>query len=183
MYRSISAAVLVGGRSRRMGRDKATLRVGGRSLVERVVARLKPHFAEVLLVGSHPTLATLPDVMGPPCALAGIHAALSHASHPWVFVTACDMPFVSPALVGRLRRRGGPIVVPVGPSGPEPLHALYRRSCRGAIARRLRSGRLAAHEMLEALGAVRVPVAGGGPFRNVNTPADRRALGRRQAVE
>jgi molybdopterin-guanine dinucleotide biosynthesis protein A len=174
--RSMSAAILIGGRSRRMGRDKATLRVAGRPLVEWIRRRLARRFGQVLLIGRHPTLPGLPDLLGPPCALAGIHAALVRARHPRVFVTGCDMPRVNVALIRRLARRRGRVVVPVSPDGPQPLHAIWSRACAGPIARRLRSGRCSAIEALEALGAVRVPVRDARPFANVNTFAELRRL-------
>ena len=176
VLRSMSAAILIGGRSRRMGRDKATLRVGGRPLVEWVRRRLARHFGEVLLIGSHPALPGLADLRGPRCVLAGIHAALARAGHARVFVTACDMPSVSVGLIRRLARCRGRVVVPVSPDGPQPLHAIWSRACAGPIARRLRAGRLSAMEALEALGAVRVPVRDGRPFFNVNTISDVRRV-------
>jgi molybdopterin-guanine dinucleotide biosynthesis protein A len=165
-----------------MGRDKATLPWGARTLAEHVVRRLRPHFAEVLMVGRHRRLAGRPDPAGPRCALSGIHTALCHARRPRVFVTACDMPFVSVAMVRRLARRRGRVVVPVGPDGPQPLHALWDRSCRAALARRLKAGRLSVREALVALGAVRVRVRARLPFLNVNTPRDWAQLSRRRPV-
>lgn len=174
MFRRISAAVLIGGASRRMGRDKATLRWRGRPLVEHVLARLRGRFAEVLLIGAHPTLPGLPDVLGPRCNLVGIHSALSRARCPRVFVVGCDMPFVDAGLVGRLARRRADVVVPVSPDGPQPLHALWSRRVRGRLARRIRAGRLGVIDALDALGAQRVAVRAARPFRNFNTLVDLR---------
>lgn len=166
MMRDVTAAMLVGGRSRRMGRDKAAL-LGGR-----VAERLDGHFAALLRIGRPQ------DLLRPHCTLTGIHAALTRARTRWVFVVACDMPRVSVALARRLRRRRGRVIVPVGPDGPQPLHALYRRDVRGAIARLVRAGRLKVGDMLETLGAVRVRVRDARPFFNVNTPSDLKRLPR-----
>lgn len=182
MFRSVSAAILIGGRSQRMGRDKATLRVGGHRLIDVTLKRLAPHFREVQLIGRHPTLPGLPDLLGPPCTLVGIHTALAHAKTDRVFVTACDMPWISVPLIRRLARRSGAIVVPVTRDGPQPLHAVYARACLARIARRIRAGRLTVGEMLEALGAVLVPVADRRPFVNVNTPGELWAVRRGRAA-
>ena len=183
-----AAVILAGGRSRRMGRDKAALRVSGERLVDRSARSLRPLFPEVYVaVGSRrwrPPAGTraVRDRFPGAGPLAGIHAALSAARRPYLFVFACDMPFLSPALVRFLwgRSRGARGAVPEGPRGLEPLCAFYRKDLTDEIARRLSNGRGAAVHALAALpgvrrvgrSAVRRADPEGLSFLNLNRPRD-----------
>lgn len=127
-----SGAVLAGGRSRRFGSDKARHPYHGRTLLEHALAALDG--ADEKLVVSGDARAEAPvravgDLRPGFGALSGLHAALAHASHPWVAVIACDMPFLVPRLWPFLLQRAEEalIVLPEGPAGPEPLAALYHR--------------------------------------------------------
>lgn len=143
-----SAAVLVGGKSRRMGLNKAFLKVGQVHLLENIVAKLKTLFPEVLLAGNDPEtygtlgLPVVTDVY-PGCGpLAGIHAALAAAANPYVFITACDMPFLDLNLVALMieSASGYDVVVPRINAYLEPLCAVYGKGCLPAIETNLRKG-------------------------------------------
>ena len=136
----VVGVALAGGASRRMGRDKAALLIGGEPLLLRAVARLRLALAEVIVVGA-PALAPLvPETRivadawpgrGPLGALA---TALRATEAEWVFLVACDMPFTQPALIREIARvaLSSPdteVVALHGVRGVEPLHAAYRRSC------------------------------------------------------
>src|SRR5215510_7771945 len=99
-----AGVVLAGGKSARMGTEKAALRIGDETLLARIVKRLRLALPEVYIVGP-PHLAALtpgtvviPDET--PCVgpLGGLSTALAHATSQRVFVMGCDMPFVEPAL-------------------------------------------------------------------------------------
>jgi molybdopterin-guanine dinucleotide biosynthesis protein A len=119
--REISAIVLAGGRSARMGTDKALLRVGREYLIQRIVRQLQAHFSEIIVTtGEAVRYADLLDVSvfadrlkdcGP---LGGLYTGLLVATPEYSFVTACDMPFLKPQLVALLRAEidGSPIIVP-----------------------------------------------------------------------
>jgi molybdenum cofactor guanylyltransferase len=195
----VSALILAGGLSRRMGRDKAWLTLDGVPLVEHVARRVLPLADELLLSTNSPDrfpplLRRLPPPaqlvwdenpgLGP---LGGIFAGLSAASHDLVLVLAVDMPFVHIGLLHYMARLAGDYqaVVPRVPtedpttSLPEPLCAFYRRSCLATIAAHLATGQ---HQVVSFLPAVRtrwVPpeeIARFDPlfasFRNLNTPED-----------
>jgi len=136
----VTGVVLAGGASRRMGREKAALPIGGEPLLRRAVGRLRLALAEVIVVGS-PALAPLvPQTRivadewpgrGPLGALA---TALRATDAPWVLLVACDMPFTQPALIREIARLaltspGVEVVTLRGPRGVEPLHAAYSRAC------------------------------------------------------
>jgi molybdopterin-guanine dinucleotide biosynthesis protein A len=196
-----SAAILAGGRAERFdGRDKGTLLVGGRTIIERQVDVLSRLTDDILLVGSNPlpdtrkvdgrSLRVVPDRV-PGCGpLAGLDAALAACRSDTLVVLACDMPFVSSPLVAHLaalaETPGGPwAVVPKTARGCHPLCAVYTRACQTAVARLLAEHRFALMELLDELrrsdpACVRVVADAelevfGDPSQllaNVNTPTE-----------
>ncbi len=136
----VVGVVLAGGGSRRMGRDKATLLLGGEPLLRRAVGRLRLALAEVIVVGA-PALASLvPDTQITPDAwpgrgpLGALATALAATDAPWVALVACDMPFIQPALIREIAKRAlashdADVVALRGVRGIEPLHAAYSRAC------------------------------------------------------
>ena len=139
MIDDCTAIVMAGGRSRRMGCDKATLLLGEQTLLQRVVDIVQPLFAELRVSVRAPR----PDLPWPQIGdrhqdagpLAGLCAALEDARTPWIFALATDMPFVKPALIELLARRraGFDAVVPVAHGHPQPLAAFYAVSCLETI--------------------------------------------------
>jgi len=99
----ISGYVLAGGRSSRMGTDKAFLQLGGKPLIQRAVAKLRRICADVHILGSNPALADyaplVPD-LHPDCGpVGGIEAALSHSPHDWNLILPVDVPFLPAAVL------------------------------------------------------------------------------------
>jgi molybdopterin-guanine dinucleotide biosynthesis protein A len=130
----VEGFILVGGASRRMGRDKAQLVLGGRTFVERIANELSLVTSSVSLVGARndfPSLKNIPDVHEHWGALGGIHAALTASETDWVVVVACDLPFVTTQLFAHLKNFADDTldaVVPIQADGrPQPVCALYRR--------------------------------------------------------
>lgn len=144
-----AAAILAGGRSRRMGTDKALLPLDGRPLVWHVIARLRPLVSEIVIVGDNAGayrrfgIPVIPDPRPDEGPLAGIRTALMNTDAPLVFCCACDMPFLETALVGRLlelAEQGVAAVVPRVRGKPEPLCAVYAREALPAIEAELATG-------------------------------------------
>lgn len=164
----LSAIVLCGGRSRRFGPDdKALVRLGGRSLLERVVEAAGARADEIVLaVGPTPRYAELglataldaaPD-LGP---LAGIAAGLGLVTRPFVLLVAVDLPLIVPAAIDRLIEALGPAdyVIPADGEMLEPLCSLGRRDpLRAAVAALQSTGDPAPRRLVEHLTAVRLPV-------------------------
>jgi molybdenum cofactor guanylyltransferase len=184
-----SAAILAGGHASRFGGcDKSALLVGGCTILERQLSALAPLTDDIMIIGD--TSRALPDVAtvravpdrapgsGP---LGGLDAALAAARHDRVVLLACDMPFVTTALMRHLVEiaEGSDVVVPRTERGYHPLCALYARACGAIVSRRLAEGRLALRGVLDDV-RVRVVTgdelnAFGDPSRllaNVNTPAE-----------
>jgi molybdopterin-guanine dinucleotide biosynthesis protein A len=141
----IEGFILAGGASSRMGADKAALRLGGRSFVERIAGALSAISLTIRLVGARDETSggafpVVADVYPGWGALGGLHGALAACRAPWAAVVACDLPFVSGELFMRLAslRENFDAVVPVQTDGrPQPLCALYRRETCAALAARL----------------------------------------------
>jgi molybdopterin-guanine dinucleotide biosynthesis protein A len=147
----LTLAIQAGGESRRMGSDKALLPFLGKPLILRPLQRLAKLADELLITANQPEnyrflgLKPFPDLLPGFGALGGLFTALSVASHPYVAVVACDMPFASLALFAAeldlLRESNADAVIPRSEAGTEPFHAVYRReTCLPRVRAALRSG-------------------------------------------
>ena len=151
----VSAALLLGGASSRMGRDKARLPLEGVAAATHLATMLGNLFEEVLLVGGDPPPdapgKTVPDPEGPRCALRGLVGALEAATAERVLVVATDLMSLSPPLLlALLAWPEADAVVPRTGEKAHPLCALYRRDPVRAVARRrLAAGELALVGLLE----------------------------------
>lgn len=184
----ISIAVQAGGRSSRMGQDKALIPIAGKRLIEHVLEQLQGMSDDLLITSNHPrTLADLnirlvADKHPGRGALYGLQTALQAALHDHVLVVACDMPFISRTLLEHMQSLipQADIIVPELESGYEPLLAIYRRStCLPALERSLQDKK---HRMISFFPAVAVSAInaetidrldpGRLSFFNINTPED-----------
>jgi len=147
--RVVSAIILAGGKSQRLGMDKALLEIEGQPLIGWVLERMHRLSEDLIIVTNDPTpyahLAArlVLDVYPGQGALIGLHAGLRAARHPLALAVACDMPFLDLNLLRYmiLLGRGHDVVVPRVGGYPEPLHALYRvKRCLPAIERVLDGG-------------------------------------------
>lgn len=186
-----AAAILAGGRSERLGIDKALLEIGGQALLDRIMKRLEEIFARILIVvqdGHHDLEAAygsrariVADLIPGKGPLGGIYTALEYSPAPHVFIMACDMPYPSLELVRRLlgQAPGKEAVVPRRGEYIEPLFAVYARSAREKIRARLDEDQLKIHDLLDDLDVSYMDedeICGCDPefrsFFNINTPED-----------
>jgi molybdopterin-guanine dinucleotide biosynthesis protein A len=188
--------ILTGGKSTRMGADKALLKLAGKALVGRLAELVEPLVAEVALVGSperyahlgFPVLADREPGLGP---LGGVVTALGSSPYQWNLILACDLPFMESRflrfLLGRTEAWGeADAVVPQTSAEEEgsgwrwqPLCAAYHRRCLSVFERTLAG----AHPKME-LAFAELHVLPIDPseltqfafseqmFKNMNTPAD-----------
>lgn len=191
-----AAAVLVGGKGRRLGMNKALLEVDGKPILERILDVLLGVFPEIILVAqegdstleaaSRPGVRLVRDLFPGKGPLVGIYTALENSPAPYVFVMACDMPYPSMELVRCLmsEAEGKEAVVPRRGDYIEPLFAVYRRDIREKIRARLLQDRLKIHELVRELDVRYLgedEIAACDPefrsFFNINTPEDLEAAG------
>ncbi len=139
--RHISCAVLAGGASTRFGSDKALLRLGNETLIQRVVGRLSRVSADVMIVGNRLErfgdlgVRLVEDAVPGAGAFGGVYTAVLACQYPYVFCVACDMPFLDLNLVRYmvLLSPGYDVVMPYVHGEPEPLHAIYAKTCEPAM--------------------------------------------------
>jgi molybdenum cofactor guanylyltransferase len=182
----ITGVILVGGKSRRMGRDKAFLEVAGRPLFEIILELVQANFARVLLVGDRGErfagygLPVVPDIF-PGSSLGGLYTGLRHAETDHVFVASCDLPFPSAQVLRYLcsLKEGFDAVVASTEYGYEPLFALYSKSCLAPIKALLDRGEFCAYAYYPQIRVRYVPPEelapfdpDGRAFLNLNTPEE-----------
>ena len=183
----IIAAVLVGGKSRRYGRNKALEIFQGERLIERQLRKVQSLFTEVVVITNEPgdylhlEVTLLRDVIPGLGPLGGIYTGLLFAQGKSVFVTACDMPFLQPAVVKHMVQlsRNNDVVVPQKREGLEPLHAIYSARCLPHIKKMLERGEFQVISFFPAVKVCRLSQEElqkldphGLSFFNINTPDD-----------
>jgi molybdopterin-guanine dinucleotide biosynthesis protein A len=183
--KDITAAVLIGGKSRRFGRDKVVEQFDGVMLVERVISVLSPLFQEIILVGHvRQEIAgyrTVPDII-PGCGpLGGIYTALVSSKNPYSFVFAADMPNLNMEFIRHMAglKEKADIIIPRLPKGMEPLHAIYSKAAIPAVEALLEKGKLKILNLIEQMNTEYIGHlsinAFGDPlklFSNINTLSD-----------
>lgn len=157
MIEDCTALILAGGDSRRMGQDKAALVLDGKTLLESVTATMQAVFSTVIVsVRQLRAGVEVPQVFDEQPAsgpLAGLIAGLAQADTPWVFAVACDMPFVTQAVVRYLAscRAGFEAVVPMVDGYPQPLAAFYAQSALQTMRANMAAGDRSLRGVLEKL--------------------------------
>jgi molybdopterin-guanine dinucleotide biosynthesis protein A len=191
----VTGIVLAGGQSRRMGVDKALLRIDGETFLEIAASRLRP-LCRQILIAAHPE-QPLPEIEG--CRivtdeepgqgpLAGLVAGIANSDDEWHLALACDFPLVSTRILGFIceRVQSADAVVPRADGRLQPLVAGYSRACLEPGRRALASGQRAMTAMLDQV-KVRVleeeELRSADPeldsFMNVNTWDEYEAVRRR----
>lgn len=131
----ISGFILAGGKSTRMGTDKALLDFHGKSFLEQMVSIIRPFCDSVSICGNNSGyesfgLPVIPDIyfnIGP---IAGIYSALFHTTSEWNLIVSVDMPFLNAELIKGLISIAdlSDCIIPKHEMGVEPLAGLYRKS-------------------------------------------------------
>lgn len=185
MSPAVTLVLLTGGRSRRMGRDKATMMVDGRPLAMRPVEALRPLVEEIVVAGhAVPGLGgrVVADTVAGAGPLAGVVAGLAAVHTPLAVAVACDMPTVVPGVValilGRLGDEPGLLAACcAGPLGLEPLPLALRPAALAPLEEALARGERALRAALQGarLGVVEEAAwrgidPGGRCFANWNRP-------------
>jgi molybdenum cofactor guanylyltransferase len=195
-YDQVSAFILTGGASSRMGKAKGLLEFGGEPLILRIARTIEPLVSSVTAVGPSERYAALGlqliedqqfGIAGErgksPGPLAGIASALSASRTDWNLILACDLPYLSREwldwLLARTTVSNGQIIMPRTEGGSEPLAAVYRRECAEPVISALHRG---IRKVTDAMAQLRTEFVterewhhidpDGRLLRNMNTPED-----------
>jgi len=187
LIHNCTGAILAGGENTRMPLLKSFIEVGGEKIIERNIGITRQLFKEYFIVTNQPEfyaalgvplLGDVYDVRGP---ITGIFTVLLNASNSWVFISACDMPFLNTDLMVYMatKRSGNDAVVPVLDRGPEPLFAFYSRRLLLRMEKALLSGRKSLRDFLRNKRVEYIPIeeireidARMTSFVNLNSPED-----------
>ncbi|MGE4272936.1 MAG: molybdenum cofactor guanylyltransferase [Desulfitobacterium sp.] len=151
----MTGIILSGGKSSRMGSNKAFIEWDGVPLIERSLSALRMVFSEVVVSSNHPELYASYDVQvvkdnypdrGP---LGGLEACLRVARYDHTFFVACDMPFLNSEVIRFMAREidEKDILAPEIGGGFYPLHAFYHKSCLPVIEKQLMANRLSLRDV------------------------------------
>lgn len=151
---NISAVVLAGGLSRRLGRDKAFEPIGNLPLIQRVLSQVSQISRHTIVVANDKKRETqlsgldgisisidkYPDTG----SLGGIFTGIHASTTDWTFVVACDMPFLNIKLIRYIMslKEGYDAVVPVIDGRPEPIHSIYSKDCLAHIEEKITNNEL-----------------------------------------
>ena len=150
----VTGIILAGGKSSRLGRDKAWEDVGGQRIIDRVIGALQSSCDEVLIIGDRPERQN--ELSLPKCiqyrsddlkgrgSIGGLYTGLKAADTLWSLVVACDMPFISRELIrfmlSIISNNRCDAIVPVINGRYQPTHALYNSTCIPFIEKNISSG-------------------------------------------
>ncbi len=184
----ISIAIQAGGRSSRMGKDKALVQLGGKRLIEHVLDRTVGLSDDLFITTNHPApladlqIRLIPDETPGQGALFGLRTALRAGRHDQVLIVGCDMPFLHPALIEYILSLVGQadVIIPRLGEKYEPMLALYRtETCLPAIDQAIHDDQ---HRMISFFPSVEVLAIEQDmlealdpellSFFNINTPED-----------
>jgi len=169
------------------GRPKALMELGGRRIIERVIAVMDDVIDDLLIVTNTPDLYAflglpmVPDVYPDGGSLGGIYTGLKAASGDAIFTVACDMPFLRREVVRLVVERASlaDVVIPLVGHQYETLHAAYQKTCLPAMEERLLKGQLKIVGFFDQVRVVAIEEAEVAPygdpaviFMNVNTPEE-----------
>ncbi len=158
----IAAIVLAGGKNRRLGRSKVLEPIVGKSLIERVVERIKPLTSQIIIVTSREQLdlpvacnaEILADIYPDKGPLGGIYTGLLASRSPQSLVVACDMPFLNTQLLSymvELSREFDVVAPRLREEMVEPLHSIYSRNCLGGMKTQLEGNELEVYSILNTV--------------------------------
>ena len=183
----MTAIILAGGNSIRMGENKAFIQIDGAPIISRIHSLFKELFEEVIIVTNQKDLfknfdsSIYTDLLPDKGALGGLYTGIFFSSFEYSFCVACDMPFIKRSLVQFLikQTKDEDALVPRTRDGLQPLHAVYSKRCLDAIRRVIDRGK---YKIIDFYDLVRVKIVEESDFLhldplresfiNVNTPEE-----------
>jgi len=170
-HKDITGIILAGGKSQRIGKDKALLTVEGEAFLTRIARTMRSVFNKVFIISNNGSyrfldLPVYKDVYEGCGPLAGIHSGLLHSKTPACFVVACDTPFVSKEFIEYIISFEFQAEAKIASTENKlhPLCGLYSRTCLPIIEESLREGKLRVQDVLARLHTVVIPITSRLPF-------------------
>ncbi len=169
----ISGIILSGGKSLRMGQNKAFIQIKGQPIIHRIHSLFKKLFKEIVIVTNQKELFSdlnakvYEDLIPNRGALIGLYTGLFFSSYPYSFCVACDMPFLNEKVVRYLinQIKDEDVILPKTNDGFQPLHAIYSKNCQGAIKKILEEGK---NKILDFYPFVKVKIIEEDQFKNLD---------------
>ena len=183
----ISGIILSGGKSARMGENKAFIEIDGVPIIHRIYSLFKELFQEIIIVTNQKELFSninseiYTDLLPNKGALGGLYTGLFFSNFSYSFCVACDMPFINKSLVKYLIKNieDYNVIVPLTKDGLQPLHAIYSKNCLDAIKKTIENGK---YKIIDFYSLVNVKILKEEDFGfldplresfiNVNTPEE-----------
>lgn len=147
---NFSGIILSGGKSLRMGKDKAFIEIEGIPMIERTLNLFKRIFNEILIITNNKNqffhfnkVKVYDDLIPSKGALGGLYTGLFYSSYDYAFCVGCDMPFLNESIIKFLIQKinNEDIIVPKTKGGLEPLHAIYSKRCLSTIKEMIQQGK------------------------------------------
>jgi molybdopterin-guanine dinucleotide biosynthesis protein A len=185
--KNITGIILSGGKSLRMGENKAFIKIEGVPIVNRICTLFKELFQEVVIVANETESfmnldsKVYGDIILNKGALGGLYTGIYYSMYKYSFCVACDMPFINKSLVEFLMKdiKDEDVIVPRTRDGLQPLHALYSKNCLRSMKEIIELGK---YKILDFYSRVKVRVIeeenfihldpSRASFINVNTPEE-----------
>ena len=172
----MAGVILAGGKSSRMGEDKALITINGKTLIEHVASEMKLVFERVILIArENPSYSFLgiqsfDDIYSNCGPLGGIHSGLVHSGAKAIFVTACDTPFITNCLIRyvALFPSHSLAKIPSLDGHNHPLCGVYDQGCLKQIIDHIQDRRFKVMDLLAEIGAAFVPVGISLPWYTPN---------------
>ncbi len=180
----MSAAILAGGRSSRMGTNKALLTSDGKTFIEQIAKELLSVFNEVVIISDLKEqyeflkLPVYEDIYKNRGPIAGIHSAMHHTKHENLFIASCDIPCINKDLIWYLleARQEEAVTIFSVENVPQPLVGIYHSKILPIIEEKLQSYQLSVLKLISEVRSSVIPFPWSGEYPhglvNVNTPEE-----------
>ncbi|RJP93459.1 MAG: molybdenum cofactor guanylyltransferase [Desulfobacteraceae bacterium] len=164
---SCAGVILAGGLSSRfLGRNKAFIDIGEHRIIDHIYDVFKSVFDEIILVTNQPSdyldwdVTIVTDVYPARSSLTGIYSGLFYAEHPYVFVSACDTPFLKKEIVETVVAAiepGDAVVIPQTAGGTEQLCAAYSKTCLSLMEKQIREEQFQIKRLFRKVRVKKIP--------------------------
>lgn len=156
----MTGLILAGGKSKRMGEDKALLKINTKTFVQEILEVFGSIFPEIIIISDNPhiyegaSIKVVPDIIWDKGPLGGLYTGLQLAKYHHCVIAACDMPFINKEVTRYMAElQGYQALVPYIKGRYQPLFAAYSKDCLPAIKARIQGGNLRMIDFIKGIDA------------------------------